>query len=150
MRMWRAVALGAVLVTGASRDMVTFRVVDEVDPREISEEVTLRINGTVVGRFRLEAGRPQQEVEVRLPEAAGYAYALCGQIVLRGADGAPETRVVDDAGRLEAVDGKRFEMLAAGDFTRFYLREGRDGAGPEGARGQGCPRDVAMRGGGVG
>ena len=106
---------------------VSLRIVDEMDPAEIEETTSVFINGELAATFSLDAGHRSLERAVAVPAAQRYEYALCGRITVRGADGRPQMHVLDDGAILDAVDGMRFEALAAADFTTFYLSEMRDG-----------------------
>jgi hypothetical protein len=102
---------------------VSFAITDAVDPMEIAEDTTVFINGKLVAHFALSADHPFAEVQVTIPEAGRYDYALCGRITIRAADGHSETHVLDDGATLTDPEGRRLEALATDGFTTFYLGE---------------------------
>ncbi len=112
---------------------MTFRVEDRRDAREVAEITVLYVNRERVGDFRLDAGAPEGVLTVTVPAAAHYEYALCGTITVQTEDG-QQTRRVNSAGRLDAVDGRVFEALGASDFTLFYLVDRSAGAMPGAVR----------------
>jgi len=112
-------AAGAQISTGG----VTFSIADATDPAEVTEATTVFINGKLVAHFELSATHPFDEVEVTVPEAPHYDYALCGHITIRAADGHSETHVLDDGATLTDPAGRHLEALAADGFTTFYLGE---------------------------
>ena len=107
----------------ASSGNVTFRIADATDPAEVTEATTVFVNGKLVAHFELSAAHPYEDVEVTVPEAPRYDYALCGRITIRAADGHSETHVLDDGATLVDPAGRRLEALAADGFTTFYLGE---------------------------
>jgi hypothetical protein len=108
---------------GANAATVTFNIADATDPAELTEATTVFINGKLVAHFELSASHPFSEVEVTIPEAPRYEYALCGRITIRAADGHSETHVLDDGATLTDPAGRHLEALATDGFTTFYLGE---------------------------
>ena len=102
---------------------VTFQVLDETDPAEISEDTVIFIDGRLVAHFVLDKLHTSQTETVTLPAAAHYDYALCGRITVARPDGGREQRVVDGGATLTDVAGHLFRALAANDFTIFYLAD---------------------------
>ena len=115
---------------------VTFNIADATDPAEVTEATTVFINGKQVAHFELSATHPYAEVQVTIPQAERYDYALCGRITVRAADGHSETHVLDDGATLLDPGGRRWEALAADGFTTFYLGE------RSGDNGTPAPRDL--------
>jgi hypothetical protein len=118
----------ALLLCGAAQRpcqaaTVTFSIADATDPSEVTEATTVFINGKLVAHFELSATHPYDEVEVTVPQADKYDYALCGRITIRAADGHAETHVLDDGATLIDPAGRHLEALAADGFTTFYLGE---------------------------
>jgi len=107
----------------ATASTVTFNIADATDPAEVTEATTVFINGKLVAHFELSAAHPYSEVQVTIPQAPRYDYALCGRITIRAADGHSETHVLDDGATLSDPAGRRLEALAADGFTTFYLGE---------------------------
>jgi hypothetical protein len=105
---------GGAAATEAGGGTVTFNIADATDPAEVTEATTVFVNGKLVAHFELSASHPYEEVEVTVPEAPRYDYALCGRITIRAADGHSETHV---------PAGRHLEALAADGFTTFYLGE---------------------------
>jgi hypothetical protein len=105
---------------------VSFQVVDETDPAEISEDTVIFIDGHLVAHFVLDKQHPVQTANINLPAAARYDYALCGRITVSKPDGGQEQRVVDGGATLTDVNGHLFRALAAGDFTIFYLADAKE------------------------
>jgi hypothetical protein len=102
---------------------VSFQVIDETDPAEISEDTVIFIDGHLVAHFVLDKQHPVETATINLPAAAHYDYALCGRITVTRQDGGQDQRVVDGGATLTDVDGHMFRALAAGDFTIFYLAD---------------------------
>jgi hypothetical protein len=102
---------------------VTFQVLDETDPQEISEDTVIFIDGHQVAHFVLDHEHPSSTATINLPAAPQYDYALCGRITIVRPDGAPEQRIVDGGATLKNVNGHLFRALAGGDFTIFYLAD---------------------------
>ena len=117
---------------------VTFRVEDRRDAREVAESTTLYVNRRQVGQFRLDALTPSGALDVTVPAAASYEYALCGTITIR-TDRGEEVHRVNSAGQLGSVAGHVFEALGASDFTLFYLADRGGGEMPAMVR-RGDPR----------
>jgi hypothetical protein len=109
--------------TEAGGGTVTFNIADATDPAEVTEATTVFVNGKLVAHFELSAAHPYEEVEVTVPQAPRYDYALCGRITIRAADGHSETHVLDDGATLVEPAGRHLEALAADGFTTFYLGE---------------------------
>ena len=105
---------------------VSFQVIDETDPAEVSEDTVIFIDGHLVAHFVLDKQHPVQTANINLPAAPRYDYALCGRITVRRADGREEQRVVDGGATLTQVNGHVYRALAAGDFTIFYLADVQD------------------------
>ncbi len=114
---------GAAAPAGATAATVTFNIADATDPAELTEATTVFINGKLVAHFELSASHPFSEVQVTIPEAPRYDYALCGRITIRAADGHSETHVLDDGATLTDPAGRHLEALATDGFTTFYLGE---------------------------
>ena len=125
---WRWLMLGVPLLTGAApapapSGAVSFQVIDETDPAEISEDTVIFVDGHLVAHFVLDNQHPVQTADINLPALPHYEYALCGRITVRRPDGTQEQRVVDGGATLTDVNGHLFRALAAGDFTIFYLAD---------------------------
>ncbi len=109
--------------SSASGAMVSFRIADQTDPVEITEATTVFVNGKQVAHFELSADHPFAEVDVSVPAADRYEYALCGRITIRTPDGHSETHVLDDGATMPDPQGRHLEALAADGFTTFFLAE---------------------------
>jgi hypothetical protein len=107
---------------------VTFQVLDETDPQEISEDTVIFIDGHQAAHFVLDHTHNAIIAGVTLPAAPHYDYALCGRITVALPDGRQEERVVDGGATLTQVNGKLFRALAANDFSIFYLADAKDEA----------------------
>jgi hypothetical protein len=114
---------GGAAAAQVSTGTVTFSIADATDPAEVTEATTVFVNGKLVAHFELSATHPFDEVEVTVPEAPHYDYALCGRITILAADGHSETHVLDDGATLTDPAGRHLEALAADGFTTFYLGE---------------------------
>ena len=108
-------------ISTAHAATISFHIADATDPAEVAEATTVFINGALVAHFELSAAHPYGDVEVKVPEAARYEYALCGRITIRAADGHSETHVLDDGATLIEPAGQHLEALATDGFTTFYL-----------------------------
>ena len=104
---------------------VSFQVVDETDPQEVSEDTVLFIDGKQVAHFKLDHQHDKSVAEVTLPAAEHYDYALCGRITILRPDGSSEQRIIDGGATLKKPEGILFRALAAEDFTIFYLADSR-------------------------
>jgi hypothetical protein len=102
---------------------VSFQVVDETDPQEISEDTVIFIDGKLMAHFILDRDHTAIVADINLPAAGHYDYALCGRITIALPDGRQEQKIVDGGATLTDVNGKLFRALAAGDFTIFYLAD---------------------------
>jgi len=102
---------------------VSFQIIDETDPQEISEDTVVFIDGHQVAHFVLDKSQTSAGADVTLPTAARYDYALCGRITIWRPDGQAEEHVVDGGATLTEVNGKLFRALAANDFSIFYLAD---------------------------
>jgi len=107
---------------------VSFQVLDETDPQEISEDTVIFIDGHQAAHFVLDHTHTTIIADVTLPAAPHYDYALCGRITVALPDGRQEERVVDGGATLTDVNGKLFRALAANDFSIFYLADAKDAA----------------------
>lgn len=125
MRFHLLIGLPLLLAAAPPGGRVTFQVIDETDPQEISEDTVIFIDGTQVAHFVLDKHHTAIVADVSLPAAAQYDYALCGRITVALPDGRAEERVVDGGATLKDVDGKLFRALAANDFSIFYLADAR-------------------------
>jgi hypothetical protein len=125
--------------TAAPAGRVSFMVSDETDPQEIAEDTAVFINGTMVAHFNLDSAHPAGNMVVSVPAAPHYDYALCGHITLRKPDGQTAMHQVDSAATLSALSGRSFQLLAAADFTLFYMADQAAGA-------QDMPADVHKAG----
>jgi hypothetical protein len=119
---WLAPLLIAAAPVGAP-GTVTFQVLDETAPQEISEDTVIFIDGQQVAHFVLDRSHTSSIADVTLPAAAQYDYALCGRITIAKPDGQQEQRVVDGGATLKSVNGRLFLALEAGDFTIYYLAD---------------------------
>jgi hypothetical protein len=128
MRWWVLTALPLLMgaAPAAPGGGVSFQVVDETDPAEISEDTVIFIDGHLVAHFVLDKDHPIQTADINLPAASHYDYALCGRITVAKPDGGQEQRVVDGGATLTDVNGHLFRALAAGDFTIFYLADAKE------------------------
>lgn len=113
----------------ANAATISFHIADATDPAEVTEATTVFINGALVAHFELSATHPFGDVEVTVPAAARYDYALCGRITIRAADGHSETHVLDDGATLVDPAGQHLEALATDGFTTFYLGQRNGDAG---------------------
>jgi len=117
--------LASPLAQAAPGGSVSFQVVDETDPQEVSEDTVLFIDGKQVAHFKLDHNHDKSMVSVNLPAADHYDYALCGRITVLLPDGRPEQRIIDGGATLKHPDGILYRALAAEDFTIFYLADAR-------------------------
>ncbi len=108
---------------GPTPGTVTFQVLDETAPQEISEDTVIFIDGRQVAHFVLDRTRTSAIADVTIPAAAQYDYALCGRITIARPDGQQEQRVVDGGATLKNVNNRLFLALEAGDFTIYYLAD---------------------------
>jgi hypothetical protein len=123
--MRRLVFLLAPLLAAAAPAAVSFQVLDETAPTEVSEDTVIFIDGRQVAHFVLDKQHTSILADVTVPAAAQYDYALCGRITIARPDGQQEQRVVDGGATLKDVNGHLFLALEASDFTIFYLADAR-------------------------
>ncbi len=135
MRFLLLMALPLLVAAAPAGGTVSFQVIDETDPQEISEDTVIFIDGQQVAHFVLDKQHTAIIADVTLPVAAQYDYALCGRITVARPDGQPEQRIVDGGATLHAVSGKLFRALAANDFSIFYLADAKQDS-------QDPPKDV--------
>jgi len=107
---------------------VSFQVLDETAPQEISEDTVIFIDGHLVAHFVLDDTHTSSTATINLPAAPQYDYALCGRITIRRPNGTSELRVVDGGATLKDVNGRLFQALESNDFTVFYLAEAKQDA----------------------
>ncbi len=118
--------LAACLITEwarADQPRIGFMVSDETDPLEIAEDTALFVNGVMVAHFSLDATHPADSFSVSIPVAPRYDYALCGHITLRLPNGQTAMHIVDSAATLPTLNGRSFQLLAAANFTLFYMAD---------------------------
>lgn len=114
----------------ADAGRVTFVVSDETDPQEIAEDTSVFVNGAMVAHFTLDPLHPADSISVSIPAAARYDYALCGHITLRKPDGQTAMHQVASGATLTDLGGHAFQLLAAADFTLFYMSDQTTSAQP--------------------
>jgi hypothetical protein len=100
-----------------------FRVIDETDPQEVSEDTVIYLNGQQVAHFKLDHVHNYSVADIAVPAGGPFDYSLCGRITVTLPDGQQEQRVVDGGATLKAVDGRVFRALAGDDFKLFYLAD---------------------------
>jgi hypothetical protein len=118
-----AAPVGATQATAPAAGAVTFQVLDETAPQEISEDTVIFIDGKLVAHFVLDRQHTQSIASVTVPAAPHYDYALCGRITIERPDGQPEQRVVDGGATISDLNGKLLLALEASDFTIYYLAD---------------------------
>jgi hypothetical protein len=123
----------------AAPSRVSFVVSDETDPQEIAEDTNVFVNGALVAHFALDSAHPADSITVSIPFAPRYDYALCGHITLRDANGVTSIHQVGTGATLTDLGGRAFQLLAASDFTVFYMSD-MMAAAPE------VPHDVHISG----
>jgi hypothetical protein len=119
-------AMAASLMAGWARadvGRISFMVSDETDPMEIAEDTALFVNGVMVAHFSLDATHPADSFNISIQAATHYEYALCGHITLRLPNGQTAMHVVDSAATLPTLNGRAFQLLAAANFTLFYMAD---------------------------
>jgi len=104
---------------------INFRVVDETDPQEISEDTVLFIDGKQVAHYQLDRTHLTSVAQITLPKADHYDYALCGRITVLLPDGSTQQKIIDGGATLHHPEGILYRALAADDFTIFYLADSR-------------------------
>ncbi len=109
----------------------SFTVLDEKAVEELSEITRLYIDGRLVADVRLNDTTTRARIPVTVADRPGqdgrsHDYALCGEIVFRGADGSRQVHRVSGQGSLPDPDGHTFLALGARDFTLFYLADPSD------------------------
>jgi hypothetical protein len=126
----RRIGLVALLLLGGAAQplapvngTVSFQVIDETDPEEISEDTVIFVDGHQVAHFALDRVHTAIVANVSVPASGSYDYAMCGRITIALPDGRQEEKVVDGGATLHDVNGKLFRALAAADFTIFYLAD---------------------------
>jgi hypothetical protein len=105
---------------------VSFQVIDETDPQEVSEDTVIFLNGQQVAHFKLDHTHSYSVADINAPAKGPYEYALCGRITVTLPDGTTAQRVVDGGATLKDVNGHVFRALAANDFSLFYLADAKD------------------------
>jgi hypothetical protein len=120
------VLAAAAKVPNAAPTGVSFQVIDETDPQEVSEDTVIFLNGQLVAHFKLDHTHSYSVADISAPAKGPYEYALCGRITVTLPDGTTAQRVVDGGATLKDVNGRVFRALAANDFSLFYLADAKD------------------------
>ena len=145
-----AVAFAAVAALAAgsasAQDAVRFSVSDHLSPGQVEEVITVYIGPRNVGTLHVDAAHPDDRVQVSVPRASSYEYALCGRLKLR--EGAAVTeREINDGGTLTDVEDRDFAAYTEGSAL-FYLLDVTSGQRPAEVRrdqAQHCAAAVASR-----
>ncbi len=66
---------------------VTFSVVDQLGEGQVSEQVTLLINGRSVGQLTVNEDYPESQLSVTVPRAGDYSYTIEARAVFRDSQG---------------------------------------------------------------
>jgi hypothetical protein len=94
-----------------SPDPVYFAVHDELGELQITEQVTVHIDGRMVGTLTVDTVHPSSEVAVTLPEAGRYDYVLRSTTVFDH-DGEPVEVPGYGSGQIDVKDGSSFSVVA--------------------------------------
>ncbi|WP_291362637.1 hypothetical protein [Acetobacter sp. UBA5411] len=108
-------------LTGGSAWATQFVVEDGKATQEVSETSRLYIDGELMATMVLDEKTPQRRAVINVPDKPSYTYALCGEIVVRNAEGKAETHLVTSQGTLYDPSGHVFQAMGAQNFTDFYL-----------------------------
>ncbi|AQS84972.1 MAG: hypothetical protein ABF876_05010 [Acetobacter aceti] len=108
-------------LTNGSAWAAQFVVEDGKATQEVSETSRLYIDGDLVATMVLDEKTPQRRAVITVPDKPSYTYALCGEIVVRNAEGKTETHLVTSQGTLHDPNGHVFQAMGAENFTDFYL-----------------------------
>jgi hypothetical protein len=94
-----------------SPDPVHFTVGDELAELQITEQVTVHIDGRKVGTLTVDTVHPNSEVAVTLPEAGRYDYVLRSTTIFDH-DGEPVELPGYGSGQIDVKDGSSFSVVA--------------------------------------
>jgi hypothetical protein len=93
-----------------SPDPVHFTVGDELAELQITEQVTVHIDGRKVGTLTVDTVHPSSEVAVTLPEAGRYDYVLRSTTIFDH-DGEPVEVPGYGSGQIDVKDGSSFSVV---------------------------------------
>jgi hypothetical protein len=93
-----------------SPDPVHFTVHDELAELQITEQVTVHIDGRKVGTLTVDTVHPSSEVAVTLPEAGRYDYVLRSKTIFDH-DGEPVEVPGYGSGQIDVKDGSSFSVV---------------------------------------
>ena len=116
------VALGlwvGVISLAAAQDVVRFTISDHLSAGQIEETITVYLDGRNVGTLHVHATKQNDQLQISVPRAERYDYALCGRLRLRS--GNPAEREINDGGTLTDVDGRVFAAYNEGSAAFFLL-----------------------------
>ena len=119
-RLWLGcAALGLWCLPVAAQDVARFTISDHLSAGQVEETITVYLNGRNVGTLHVQASKQDDQLQVTVPRAAQYEYALCGRLRLRS--GNPAEREINDGGTLTEVDGRVFAAYNEGSAAFFLL-----------------------------
>jgi hypothetical protein len=93
----------------AQSSPVEFTIFDRVDGNQVTEQVTVLIDGRVKGQLTVDRQNPQSMLAITVPASGRYSYTIESKTVV-----AQEGRFYEYAGAgqgiINVVDGKRFDL----------------------------------------
>lgn len=105
----------APVVTPAQASTVDFVVSDELGVGQISERISVTIDGRSVGTLTVDMVHPSGEIVVTVPRGGAHRYELTGTMAVQDGSGEPITRGAYGTGIVSVSAGRRFSLV--GDFT---------------------------------
>jgi hypothetical protein len=102
-------------VNADTDDPVDFALTDQLGPGQISERITVVVNGRMVGTLTVDAIHTSAELVVTVPESGTYSYELQGSIVVQDDLGNAYQLTGTGTGTIDVVQGRRFTLV--GDYS---------------------------------
>ena len=123
-----------------------FVIQDALSEQQLTERIAVIIDGREVGVFHLDATHPADTLAVTVPDAPVHEYLLCGETLLRRAEGGSENRPVNDSGTLADANGRTYLAYTEG-FLTFFLVDATPARPPAELRtrlGPRCPAAISQ------
>jgi hypothetical protein len=94
---------------------IDFAITDQLGEGQISERISVTVNGRMVGTLTVDTVHTNGSVTVTLPSAGTYDYLLKASMVIEDSYGDPVAVTGYGTGTLQASNGRSFAV--AGDYS---------------------------------
>lgn len=94
---------------------IDFAITDQLGPGQISERISVRVNGRAVGTLTVDTVHGNASITVTLPKAGTYDYRLEASMVIEDDFGGTIPITGYGTGKIEASNGHSFAVV--GDYS---------------------------------